>query len=362
MRNFNQKFIIEKVLKTVQEEIGKAEFDFHLFNDYFSCNIYSSNTSISDFLNKYLSPYFQMNSDEMNGDIQICIIKIANIVKYEFDFSDCTVVDILKHKNKDKEIKAYNICFDKYKVYYIIRSGNIIMMNFENRSIVIIGERDEELLRDLVLVIRDSSYIHLVLEGYVQIHAASVVVKDDKAILFVGKSNSGKTTSLLHTIKDERCELLSNGRVFVKQNDETITIIGTPENIGVRKRTLQEFVEFQDFLNAQKEEVKLGYKDLCSRFHCNIKSRGHLYGITITNFGGTINQLMEEGLFERTVVNEVVEYSDIKRREWIAFHTVDNIKYDNNAQEIRDLLLKCKNISMTYLEHDQYKIYKMKDR
>lgn len=354
---FDKEFIQENIVRKIDSEIEKFVFNGFLSNDYFFCNIFTSNIEVSDYVNKYLSPYFVLNKQKGKGDVDLFVIR--NTEPKDFDFSGCTEIDILKHKNKEKEIKAYFFAYDNYKVYYIVRSKNIIYLDLEKKRIVIIGSRNEELLRDLVLVIRDSSYIRLVSEGFVQVHASSVV-KNNKAVLFIGKSNSGKTTSLLHTLKDEHCDLLSNGRVFAKNTGKGIIIIGTPENIGIRKRTIQEFEEFLEWSVSEREEIKLGYKELCNRFHCNITKEGNLEEIVVTNFGGNINLLSNRNLIEETINNEVIDYQEIQRREWIAFCKVDSEKYNNNAKELRKILLCCKNIRMTYLDNQIYKIVNIK--
>ena len=350
MIKFSKQDIEEKLSISFEAIYDYTNYLCDVTHEAVKCTLYSDSRRHFDELKELLYPYFKFQRKNKKNNLKIYMVENNQIHSDLFDFSECTLFDILKHTNKQKEIKAYTIKCQDHKIFYIIKTNDIIII--ENQRITIVGNPNN-LVYATVLVIRDLSYVNLIMDGYVQLHASAVVDNNSKVTLFIGKSNSGKTTSLLHTLKNRNSSLLSNGRVFAKYIQNRIVIIGTPENIGLRIGTLQHFREFNDIYTEGVQEIKIGYNKLCSIFNCNVKSNGILHNIVITNFNCTDNNLCTKAFILQTLKEEINNYDKIKRREWVMFDAVNSSGYNDNAEQIFDFMIGFKHIDMMVLKNNE---------
>ncbi len=178
-------------------------------------NVHSSNVDISVYSNL---------DYEISKSLQQQFLNYLQIVKlnYKTDYTVC----LLKEKfgiDFDKQLNGYDIFISRNnrRIYTVIKKDDL-----QNNIIYI--KRLIESLRNRILESK----------GAIFFHGASISI-DDKAAIFLGNKNSGKTTTILNFLASGQAEYMSNDRVALLKEDGVIKVIGSPTNIGLRATTLE---------------------------------------------------------------------------------------------------------------------------
>ena len=301
-----------------------------------------------------LLPYFYINKtiDSFDFIFELKLEEGKNTVK------NGSQIWILPHKNIMKSILANAKYDDLKREYYIEKYKTYIVIDIEKKYITISSSEEGNLLSMALFAIRDAAYLLLVKEGYIQIHASAVVTKNNNEItIFCGDSNGGKTTLLFDYLNRGQYDFVSNGRVFAKIIANDIQILGTPENIGIRKKTLNKYKQLNETISFD-DEVKMPYRKVKEVFKCKIIPNGVLKKIIIACFNRNISISNQEliKLFER----QLIKYKQIKRREWIGLADINENEYDQALKNVKENI--CENfceVEAVFLCNGKYEYRKV---
>lgn len=92
---------------------------------------------------------------------------------------------------------------------------------------------------DAFRTVRHVLYSHLLRRGYVWCHAACVA-SERGALLIVGASRAGKTSTMTHLLRSGRYGFLSNSRSFIRGSGSRIQVEGLPELVQLRQGFLRD--------------------------------------------------------------------------------------------------------------------------
>lgn len=123
------------------------------------------------------------------------------------------------------------IVFDReFRVFYIVDRSRA--------SIEIVARPAKRWARiALFRVVRELAMGHAVHTGDLIMHGAAFAI-EDLNFLILGLKNAGKTTLLIHALRDQRTRLISNDRTLVFRQRGEVEMLGLPTIVKVRPGTL----------------------------------------------------------------------------------------------------------------------------
>ncbi len=101
----------------------------------------------------------------------------------------------------------------------------------------------------LMRVVREFAVNHAIHRQRVIVHGAACV-RGDRGILIAGQKGWGKTSMLLRSLQDEGAHYVSNDRVAVSVNGDTLAVCGVPTIINLRVSTLKMFPDLYHRLQS----------------------------------------------------------------------------------------------------------------
>jgi hypothetical protein len=155
-----------------------------------------------------------------------------------------------------------------------------------NRSLYKVNEREAVISitrenNEIVLYTSDSMfcetlvyrelYIHIIISlivkyseanGALLLHAAAVSVKNNSCLI-VGEGGSGKTTTLLTSMKSEGVNCISNDKCLLFP-EESNTIYGIPNTINIRNESILSFPELNLTPSLGQRKVLVPHKSIIS--------------------------------------------------------------------------------------------------
>jgi hypothetical protein len=111
---------------------------------------------------------------------------------------------------------------------------------------VIVARDDADARVALLRVVREHAMLYAARGGWLMLHAATVCVGGD-AFVIAGPKHAGKTTLLLHALRNEQGTYVSNDRVALSVEPSGVTAHGIPTIVIIRKESTVWF----DDLDAQ---------------------------------------------------------------------------------------------------------------
>jgi hypothetical protein len=113
----------------------------------------------------------------------------------------------------------------------------------EARVVEIIAARDDAGARlALLRVVREYATLYATRAGWLMLHAAAVCIGGD-AFVIAGPKRAGKTTLLLHALRNEQGTYVSNDRVALYAEPSGVTVHGIPTIVIIRKESAVWFVD-----------------------------------------------------------------------------------------------------------------------
>jgi len=90
-------------------------------------------------------------------------------------------------------------------------------------------------------------------KGYLICHAAALA-KGHEGIAFAAFSGGGKSTSMLHIMTDERFDYVTNDRLFIRHDGESVQARGIPKLPRVNPGTLLNNPQLESILGSEKSQ------------------------------------------------------------------------------------------------------------
>lgn len=139
-------------------------------------------------------------------------------------------IDYALWKGDGKE----TVIFDsEYTTFYVLGGSHA--------DVEIVAHRDDRWPRvGLMRVVREIAMAHAEANGAIPIHGAAVKLNGRAAIL-AGPKKSGKTSLLLHLLRQPGAGLIANDRVVVQASGNAWQATGMPTVVNVRKGTRELF-------------------------------------------------------------------------------------------------------------------------
>lgn len=252
--------------------------------------------------------YYEIFKDGLKIIIKTDVTDI-DIKMYKF-FNGCFIINNYNNENISKELVVIDIVDRKsidYREddYFIMNPNTRILSNEKNNIKFIYDDFDESQCLNLKRIIIDVFAKYYESLGVYFVHGASVVNKEtNKSTVFIGNSNSGKTTNLLFYLLSEKYNYMGNDRIGLRYYDGRIITYGFPSNLGLRYSTLELNSELKNILLPYIDEnsylkiidnglyfkkMKLNIFDLLSIFDCEFVSKAELEKIIVTSYDKTIH-------------------------------------------------------------------------
>lgn len=123
---------------------------------------------------------------------------------------------------------------------------SLVLSVDESRGVFrLVADSAEARLRvGLMRVLREIATVRALRSGALPLHGAACV-SGARAIGFLGKKTSGKTTSLVHWLQTPSTRFLANDRFFVFPRNGSWLANGMPTIVNIRTGTLRHFEELQ---------------------------------------------------------------------------------------------------------------------
>ncbi len=219
-------------------------------------------------LEEFLSPQFEVG-EGASYDCKLTLI--ADTQRYEeiLDMGarpegglvDCFALDSslvqlpLWSSTSDDQI----IYDEKFSVFYIVSQNTAevgLLMRANNMAA----------RTPLMRVVREFAMNHAHRTGHLVIHGSAFVIGGRGAII-AGPKEAGKTTLLIHVLRQGAVEYLSNDRVIVTFDEVGPTLRGMPTIVTVRQQTLEMFPPLRHRLLTSSYHSRLTLSEATQRPH-----------------------------------------------------------------------------------------------
>lgn len=97
----------------------------------------------------------------------------------------------------------------------------------------------------LMRVVREIAMLHCQRQGHLVVHGAAFV-NAEHGVLVAGAKGAGKTSLLIHALRDRCNRYVSNDRVIVAMEPDGIRLRGLPTIVSIRRHTLTMFPYLHD--------------------------------------------------------------------------------------------------------------------
>ena len=135
---------------------------------------------------------------------------------------------------------------EAYGVVYVVAPDR-------SRIDVLAGRRNRGARTALMRVVREGVMIHARRTGHLLLHAAAVTDRTGCVVL-AGKKNSGKTSLLLHLLHEVDTAFLSNDRVAINADEDSLVARGIPTVIGIGAAAQRLFLPLAEILRARESD------------------------------------------------------------------------------------------------------------
>jgi len=220
----------------------RSETDRNFSYNGLTVRVSSTDSSHLTWLEEFLSPHFEVR----DGSVFDCrVVLTADTQRYENIRGrgtqpdgiqiDCFALDSsvvrlpLWMSSSDEQI----IFDEKFRVFYVI-SGN--RPDFS----ILTHDNNMRARTPLMRVVREFAMNHAHRSGCLVIHGSAFVV-GGRGVVIAGPKRAGKTTLLIHVLRQAGAQYLSNDRVVVSCEETGPTMRGMPTIVTVRQQTLEMF-------------------------------------------------------------------------------------------------------------------------
>jgi hypothetical protein len=177
---------------------------------------------------------------------------------------DRRMIDLPLWKSPDDE----RIIFQKgSKVFY--------RLNPKGTHVRVITPKDNSSIRKVLMrVVREFTINHLHRSGNLLIHGAAIA-RGNKGVIIAGPKQSGKTTLLLHVLRQKGINFTANDRVIVNFDNGKTVLRGLPTIVKLRQKTLEMFSGLERHLLAKKYDYRLTLKEIKSGVFKSMQPDSH---------------------------------------------------------------------------------------
>lgn len=258
---------------------------------------------INDIINHFPNTIELVNTN--NYDYMICYTKIKKISD---DYKCINSKNItIPFRNSRYFVYLKNTDIIAYAKKQDYSDEHLIVRNNKNISILTINDSNS---KNLIRLIIELKIRKLLEKDYFPIHA-SCVVKDNKAILYFGEKNSGKSTILLSSVLYDNSFPLSNDITFIGIENGIWNAYGTSYDLTFDEQLLNEFtnnnIDFSDYnLTKQYASDKIRYapSDFCYLFNTIWQWSAPIKSINLVN----LNPDQDFQMIEKLEPNKSLEY------------------------------------------------------
>jgi hypothetical protein len=178
----------------------------------------------------------------------------------------------------------------------------------DKTATLLVKEYTREVDYALVRIVRTIMNQISLLSGDLHLHASGVAFKD-RAIIFIGDKQQGKTTAMLNTCFYGKADYISNDHLIVKTNDNNqISVMGVPTSVGIRLKALRYYSVFSDYVKQIKKPDYL----FQANFNVKDKKRYFLVSELVNKLGVKISARAEPGVVIMPVHDRQVSYVDVQ--------------------------------------------------
>jgi hypothetical protein len=127
---------------------------------------------------------------------------------------------------------------------------------FEPRVVEVVAARDGAAARvALMRVVREYAMLYASRADWLMVHAAAVCIGDD-AFVIAGPKQAGKTTLLLHALRNEQGTYVSNDRVALHAEPSGVMVYGIPTIVSIRAESTDWFPDLDPKLSGVQYDAR----------------------------------------------------------------------------------------------------------
>lgn len=209
---------------------------------------------LSDFLQSYLSPYFEWLEDSAGITPLVSIrTRVGPPPEGVPDFSSAPLIPIDNSQGflhcEGEVVQPGRVRWVRLRPY-----GATIRISVEERTIDLWAPSPASLRIPVLRVIEDVVLNEMQLGGAVVFHASGVVA-DDRAVLAIGHKRAGKTTFLTRLLHGFHVAKLANDNVCLTIEDGNVVAYGWPAFFKVELGTVSSNPELAPFYPAAKSAL-----------------------------------------------------------------------------------------------------------
>ncbi len=203
-----------------------------------------------DWLREFLSPFFDITTSKTNSEVTWdyevrLVISRQRHEQYGRLGDPCGEVDCFAVDAHVIRLPwwslshAQSVVFDTAaRVFYVLHP--------EESLIEVVADGDSMRVRTRTMrVVREVAMHHGVCRGGFFIHASAFDVHG-RSVMISAPTNGGKTTLLTHALSHPETRFLSNDRVFVRFDGDSVIFRGMPAVVSMREGMLNFFPDLRD--------------------------------------------------------------------------------------------------------------------
>ena len=328
---------------------------------------------VRQFLESTLCPYFRCDpvaaAPDQAARLSIRCMKVAHLavdLRFVRALAALSIVHNPRDQRKNETAGVMDVA--GYRLFWMPTYSVLMILSSVTMRLAIVGEVATAVSACCRLVIRDSTNVHLINAGHVEVHASAVSDGHGRVTVIAGSQNSGKSTLLFYFLSRGHT-LVSNGRVYVRRGVNGLRVLGTPESIYIRPFTANLFPQLRPLLDGAapeeiaarecelKHKIKIEFKELCARFDADIEPEGDMVRLILPRLSlaestpsATHFNLAADG-------SHLFDYASIKRREWFGIARIDREQYERNIRDVLEDMHSFESMQTAYVRNGEYVMY-----
>lgn len=268
-------------------------------NGYSNISVFCEH-SVMKIILQYLEGYVYYLQDDNGKNYDMKITLLDSLDNNELpEFHDL----ITLHCEK----KGYY--YNKGKSSYLFSIKDNILYEIKKGEICVYGKTNEEYFLECVRLIRICFQISLMRNGYRKLHM-SVVVNKTMTYGLIGDKGAGKTTMLLHFLKNG-CSLISNDKVVISKEGNCF---GVCQRIGILEYTMSKFALPKDKTEKIGDKYYFWPAELVQHYNVSINNNNKIDIILVLKYDANsdilIREITDVGEKKKMYEKFVKKYSD----------------------------------------------------
>ncbi len=291
------------------------------------CILLTASEETISFMKQYFYSYYEVEEESIqSGEEQV----VRKIKEMEEELSDSEKIKL----KATEDVSELQIHYDQKACLY--RHEGMAVIQYDRIEHILIIKDDTIFLypnkEDLnykyipMRIVRDLIYFNLIVNGFYEVHAASVSL-NGKGIMLIGERGAGKTTLLFQLLRNPDIHFVSNDKTFLNLN--TMEMKGYPVSINIFKNITYFVPELSGLFNSnntqhhyqhvewdeyvKKDKRTFSIQDIQKFMHFPIKATSTCQVVLMPQkeIGG-----VEEVVLDETVIHDNIRYS--KFTKWLS--------------------------------------------